>query len=128
MNYFNLVSFDNTHYGIHVGARFFLLLQTSQVLFWDALGRNGMAQAHACRLNHMLEVPNLTADMISRHPTTQVTWIARTTLSDKYSLAAMLHLNLSPASGLNAQDAASGEPVICAHHLGPGKRKRQPMQ
>lgn len=76
----------------------------------------------------MMEVSNLTADMIHRHPTTQVTWIARTALSDKYSLAAMLHLNFSSVSGLNAKDAASGEAVICAHHLGPGKRKRQSMQ
>lgn len=42
------------------------------------------------------------------------------------SLAAVLHLNLSPASVLKAQDAASDDPVICAHHTGPGRRKRQP--
>lgn len=81
MNHVNLVSFDNAHCGIYLGAKFFLLVQTSQILFYEAaLGRSGMAQAHACRLNHMLEVASLTADMIRRHPTIQVPWIARITI------------------------------------------------
>lgn len=43
-----------------------------------------------------------------------------------HPLAAVLHPNLSPASVLKAQDAASDDPVICAPHISPGKRKRQP--
>lgn len=86
-----------------------------------------MAQAYACRLSPMLEVSNVRADMAHRYPTTQGTWTAQTTLSNiLWHSATVLHLLLSPASGLKPQDAASGDPAICAHHIGPGKRKRQP--
>lgn len=76
----------------------------------------------------MLEVPHLTADTKCSHPATQVTWIARIILTGKYSLATMLCVNVSPASGLNAQREASSEPVTCGHYLDPGKGKRQPVQ
>lgn len=46
MNYFHLVSFDNTHRGIHLGANFLLLVEILHSLFDEAvLDRNGMAQA-----------------------------------------------------------------------------------
>jgi len=64
MKYFSLVSFDNTHCSTDLGAEFVLLVQTSQILFYEAVfGKNGIVQAHACTLNHMLEVPSLTADI-----------------------------------------------------------------
>lgn len=83
MDYFNTVSLDNTHCGIHLGAIFFSACTDIQILFSvAALGRNGMAQACACRLSPMLQVPNGRADVAHRYPTTQGTWTAQTTLSN----------------------------------------------
>lgn len=60
-----------------------------------------MAQTRACKLSPMLEVPDVRADVACRYLTTQGTDPFIT-----HSLAAVLHLNLSLASGLKAQDAS----------------------